>query len=295
MANTAGAHWRRALSSALAALAPLCAALPACAQSRAVSLAGLGQYADNLRQSLSGGSLSIEALRSDAALLGQAMPQSRMPGRFRARPLRQVSQTDLKPASVSELVSEARDVVSGSADVPEPKLQEAESALGEMDNAGRIAMDDGDKLQSNEMGVYQFTAGPDAGHIFLSRLTPDISALAGLGLAASTLIHESYHRVEKKMGQLRGESVAAEVGAFKAQYDYLKALYPTGEEIATRRAQLSEMMRQSPSADVAAALGFVTTMDALFGTDGVASNIRRLVLDLGYSQSSGRNSSFPSA
>ncbi|MDE2312854.1 MAG: hypothetical protein KGL04_01600 [Elusimicrobia bacterium] len=289
----------RLSAALLAALVPLWPALPAAAQTNAGSIASLRDAVNAFSQKLSGNALSPEDVNAQAySLFSVGVPSARVAFHFRAPVWHVMGKSDFlkRPATVNDLVARARREASRSNEVPSPKLQDALGALDTMDSAGRIAMDDGGSLSRNEMGVYEFKKNGDGlGHIFLNKITPAIAELAGLTLAASTLVHEAYHRFERAAGDLHGESIAAEVGAFTAQYDYLKSVYPTGEEIATRRMELAQMMRAHPSAKIAAALGFVATMDALFGTGGSAARVRQLVLQLGYSSKSGSSPSFPSA
>jgi len=288
---------RQTAAAALAALVSLLPALPACAQAGAARIENLRAAVNAFSQNLSGNALSPEDINAQSyALFNVGVPSARIAFRFKASHWKTMGKNDFlqKPATVGDLVAGARRFAARADQVPPPKLQNALGALGTMDASGRIAMDDGSNLSRNEMGVYEFkTKSEGLGHIFLNKMTPAVAALAGLALAASTLVHEAYHRFERAQGELHGESIAAEVGAFTAQYDYLKSVYPTGEQIATRRMQLAAMMKAHPSPSVAAALGFVATMDALFGTGGSAARVRQLVLDLGYSSSS--HSDFPSA
>ncbi len=289
----------RLSAALLAALVPLWPALPAAAQANAGSITSLRDAVNTFSQKLSGNALSPEDVNAQAySLFNVGVPSARVAFHFHAPVWHVMGKSDFlkRPATVSDLVTRARREAARSDAVPPPKLQDALGALDTMDAAGRIAMDEGGTMSRNEMGVYEFKkGGAGLGHIFLNEVTPAIAALAGLTLAASTLVHEAYHRFERATGDLHGESIAAEVGAFTAQYDYLKSVYPTGEEITTRRMELEQMMRVHPSAKLAAALGFVATMDALFGTGGNAERVRQLVLQLGYSSKSGSSPSFPSA
>ncbi|MHB2026393.1 MAG: hypothetical protein ACYCPQ_07105 [Elusimicrobiota bacterium] len=275
----------------------------AAAQGRPMSLNRLENNVASFGQSLSGESLSIEDINARAFSLFNVRVPSRMAvARVTLHPWRTMSAADFPktaaPVSASDLLSAAQRFAARSPEVPPPALDRALEAASSLEDAGRVSIDDDGSLGARDMGVYRFTnAGTDAGEIVLNGMTSAVASLVGLGLAASTLVHEGYHRFQKIQGRLHGESIAAEIGAFKAQYDYIKAAYPTGEEIATKRMELENLMRTRPSPKTAEALGFIATVDALFGTGGSRDKIKQLVMDLGYSasQKNPSKSFFPSA
>jgi hypothetical protein len=174
-----------------------------------------------------------------------------------------------KPAEIADMLRDAHsktnlpgEVVAGLA------------RLDQLNGQGRIRFDprvrdkDPDKA---DVGLYLYEKGKvHDGDILLSFFLRDMGYLVDLDFLASTLFHEIGHQMDKDLDPKR--VIENEVNAFLLEFQWLRAVDPTGYRLAELRRKL-QILKQSPNKRGAAeliqrALAYTASLDVLVGTGG---------------------------
>lgn len=183
-------------------------------------------------------------------------------------------------ASVNDLISAARARIETNADrVPPSSVGAILSKIDEMNSKGKIGYE---KLPSNELGLYHRICGDKTGKkSAMIGLHPHLSVIAtevGRPLAACVLFHEAGHASDPNICQGSVEDV--ESFAFKREYDCIRAVYPTGEQIATTYKMLDNAAQGNPSPVIKESVNFMSNIYQIYRTGGNDQKIRELVRKL---------------
>lgn len=182
-----------------------------------------------------------------------------------------------EPASVNDLISAARARIEANADrVPPSSVGTILSKIDKMNSKGKIAYEN---YPSPELGVYRRTCGVKSDKKFaVIGLHPHLSMIAtevGRPLAACVLFHEVAHASDPNI--CHGSVEAVESYAVKREYDCIKAVYPTGEQIGTTYKMLDNAAQGNPSPVIKESLKFMLNAYRIYQTGGQDSKIQELV------------------
>ncbi len=183
------------------------------------------------------------------------------------------------PATIEDLIAAAKDRIenNGSQD-PNSTVEATLAKIDEMDSHERISYA---KLPSNELGVFNKICGgrqtgKKAGMINLHYHLAAISVAVGRPLAACVLFHEAGHASDQNICHESTEDV--ESYAFHREYDCIKAIYPSGEELLTTYQQINNAL-ESPRAPAILheSMDFLKNIIQVYRTGGDDQKIRALV------------------
>lgn len=211
---------------------------------------------------------------------GQGMPGALILIRPHLHPWRIEPDRGGPPASVDDLISAARDRISeNSGQAPVSSVDATLSTIDQMNSKERVSYD---KLPSNELGLYYKVcgahSGKKAGMIALNPTLAVIATEVGRPIVACVLFHEAGHASDPNICR---ESVSdVESFAFHREYDCIKAVYPTGEEIATTKKILDNAEKYRPSPLIKKSVDFMSNMYQIYRTGGKDRRIRALVRKL---------------
>ena len=183
------------------------------------------------------------------------------------------------PATIEDLISAAKDRIETNQGVASDSTVEATLAkIGKMESHQRLSYA---KLPSNELGVYNKMCGGNkvgkrVGTINLHFHLASIAVAVGRPLAACVLFHEAGHASDPNICHESVEDV--ESFAFHREYDCIKAIYPTGEELLTTYQRLNNAAEdpKAPSI-VRESLDFMRNIHQIYRTGGDDQKIRELV------------------
>ncbi len=183
------------------------------------------------------------------------------------------------PATIEDLISAAKDRIESNQDVASGSTVEATLAkIEKMESHQRLSYA---KLPSNELGVYNKMCGGNkvgkrVGTINLHFHLASIAVAVGRPLAACVLFHEAGHASDPNICHESVEDV--ESFAFHREYDCIKAIYPTGEELLITYQRLNNAAEdpKAPSI-VRESLDFMRNIHQIYRTGGDDQKIRELV------------------
>ena len=227
-------------------------------------LAALAQQIEVTARTASDGDASPSAVRFAGAELQRKLEDAPAPVLVGRKWAVEKDLAD-SPADVSRLLDAARErVLLDGQTVPPPSVTDTFDHVSAMNDEGRVSITD---LPSNVMGLFHYdTKNDPRGEIRLNNALAQITELVGDALAASVLFHEGGHAGDE---DIAGEDVVKSEGrAFKRQYDYLHALYPTGEQLTTTRLRLERLYKKVHTPLVKIAMDFAATCDVLWGLQG---------------------------
>ena len=183
------------------------------------------------------------------------------------------------PATIKDLISAARDRIEANEGQDSgPTVEATLAKIDGMESLKRISYAD---LPSNELGLYNkicggHKAGKRAGMINLHLHLRLIAVAVGRPLAACVLFHEAGHASDPNICHESTEDV--ESYAFHREYDCIKAIYPTGEELLTTYQRLNNAA-QDPHAPavIKESMDFIRNINQIYRTGGDDQKIRELV------------------
>lgn len=245
----------------LAALALALLSGTAFAGGEAIVMGPLAEQVEMTAKTAANGDASPFEVRSAGADLQRKVENSRAPVLVGHKWAVERDVADSE-ANVTRLINAARHrVLLDSKVVPPPVIGQVLDHVSALNDEGRAGIVE---LPSNVMGLFHYDLKNDPrGEIRLNRSLAQITMLVGDALAASVLVHEGGHSVDEAIGKEAADKSEAE--AFKRQYAYLRALYPTGEELTTMRLRLQTAYKKTPTLLNKIAMDFAATCDVLWG------------------------------
>ncbi len=235
--------------------------LPALARAGGIAINGVADQVQMTANTAASGAASPIEVRGAGADLQRVIERAAAPV-FVGHKMAEETRLPESEADISRLITEAhhRVILDGKV-IPPPEIEQTLDHVSAMNDEGRAMVVD---MPSNVMGLFHYDVKNDPrGEIKLNRLLMQVSMLVGDALAASVILHEGGHAQDEAIG---GEdTVQSESRAFKRQFEYLRALYPTGEELATMRVRLREAYKKTPTLLNKVAMDFAATCDALWG------------------------------
>lgn len=153
--------------------------------------------------------------------------------------------------------------------VPSPEVMQSLKYIQDVDGQGRVSFQ---RLPDNVMGIYN----TGTGLVGLSHYMPELARKMDSAVLASVLFHEvAGHAADPNVKT--GTVEDNEGLAFFKQWQYLRDLFPTGEEMATLVLLRRGEYKAHPTRVNAVALGLAEALDALWGTGGDPRKIEALV------------------
>lgn len=285
---------RRLIAAALLVLAARARAQPAPASgapddhAAAINPAVMQAETDALRDAVSDGSTSVDALHARAGALFTNVQSQTPLVRPRWVPPEHEN-VDGRIGTVDGMIAAAQQRLEiyrkTHREPPPPDLVAAMGTARALRDAHRADFDRTGALAENQMGVFRYVKGQAGGLVELNRSMALITARIGEAFAYATFAHEAGHALAHEQGRLdAAHDIDDEVQAFRVQYLWLTVMDPTGMRLAVLDTTLRTYLKLHHDSPVTAqAVRYLDHLNDLWFTGGEEGKLREFVKNLGYS------------